>query len=195
MAAAVAEQRLDIDLAGVLLLKAVIGRDAARVRLRNGPELGIAREELLAVTVAADEAVLDDHGRDVPELAVADDAVIVGELAVGIERTVVRALFDEAAARVDAEPAELRENIRTDGVDDLRAVGIIVAVAGKDQPAVHGLIAAGRVQVQAHEQVGALFGREVHALLHLSQGSIARAVAVRARHVHVDIAVGLELLF
>ena len=108
----------------------------------------------------------------------------------------MRALFDEAAARVDAEPAELRENIRTDGVDDLRAVGIIVAVAGKDQPAVHGLIAAGRVQVQAHEQIGALFGRVEHAVFHLAQGrGGARAVAVRARHVHVDIAVGLELLF
>ena len=140
--------------------------------------------------------MLNDHGRDVPELAVADDAVIVGELAVGIERTVVRALFDEAAARVDAEPAELRENIRTDGVDDLRAVGIIVAVAGKDQPAVHGLIAADRVQVQAHEQIGVLTCCKEHAVFHLSQRrGGARAVAVRARHVHVDIAVGLELLF
>ena len=37
--AAVIERRLDIDLAGGFLLKTIIGRDAARVRLRDGLQL------------------------------------------------------------------------------------------------------------------------------------------------------------
>ena len=190
MLAAVAEGRLGVG----LLLKTVIRRDAARIRLRHRLQLCLAREELRAVAVAADEAVLNDQRRDVRKLTVADDAVIIGELAVGIGRAVVRALLDKAAARVETELAELREDVRADTVDDVRALGVIVAVARKDQRAVRRL-RSGTVQVQAHEQVRALLLCKVHASLHLAQWRrIIRAVTIGARHVHMDMAVRLELL-
>ena len=128
------------------------------------------------------------------KLTVADDAVIIGELAVGIGRTVSRVPLDKAAARVEAELAELREDIRADTVDDVRTLGIIVAVARKDQRAMRRL-RGGTVQVQAHEQVRALLLCKVHASLHLAQWRrIIRAVTIGARHVHMDMAVRLELL-
>ena len=111
--------------------------------------------------------MLNDQRRDVRKLTVADDAVIIGELAVGIGRAVVRALLDKAAARVETELAELREDVRADTVDDVRALGVIVAVARKDQRAVRRL-RGGTVQVQAHEQVRALLLREIHTSLHLA---------------------------
>ena len=105
-----------------------------------------------------------------------------------------RALLDKAAARVEAELAELREDVRADTVDDVRARRVIVAVARKDQRAVRRL-RGGTVQVQAHEQVRALLLCKVHASLHLAQWRrIIRAVTIGARHVHMDMAVRLELL-
>ena len=192
--AAVIERRLDIDLAGGFLLKTIIGRDAARVRLRDGPELGIAREELLTLAVAADKAVLHDHGRDIVLHTVADDAEIVGELAVGIGRVVLRTLFDQAAI-LNAELFELHEDVRADTVEHFGNLGPVVAVTDEHLSAARRLAGRG-IQMQAHEQIGVLTCCKEHAVFHLAQRrGGARAVAVRARHVHVDIAVGLELLF
>ena len=191
--AAVIERRLDIDLAGGFLLKTIIGRDAARVRLRDGPELGIAREELLTLAVAADKAVLHDHGRDIVLHTVADDAVIVGELAVGIERVVLRTLFDQAAI-INAEIFELHEDVRADTVEHFGNLGPVVAVTDEHLSAARRLAGRG-IQMQAHEQIGVLTCCKEHAVFHLAQRrGGARAVAVRARHVHMDIAVRLELL-
>ena len=98
------------------------------------------------------------------------------------------------SARSREELAELREDVRTDTVDDARARRVIVAVARKDQRAVRRL-RGGTVQVQAHEQVRALLLCKVHASLHLAQWRrIIRAVTIGARHVHMDMAVRLELL-
>ena len=55
-------------------------------------------------------------------------------------------------SQLRAELAELREDVRADTVDDVRARRVIVAVARKDQRAVRRL-RGGTVQVQAHEQV------------------------------------------
>ena len=185
--AAVIERRLDIDLAGGFLLKTIIGRDAARVRLRDGPELGVTRQELLTLAVAADKAVLHDHGRDIVLHTVADDAVIVGELAVGIERVVLRTLFDQAAI-INAEIFELHEDVRADTVEHFGDLGPVVAVTDEHLSAARRLAGRGI-------QIGVLTCCKEHAVFHLAQRrGGARAVAVRARHVHVDIAVRLELL-
>ena len=193
---AVVNQAVDVpgQLRVRLFLQTIVVGDALGVRQRERPDFRVAAEEIAAVRIIVDEAVLYNHGRDAAPQTVAHDAVIVRDGAVGILG--VDRIARHQAVVLDAELAKLTEDVQPDGGARVGHGLVIITVADEHIRAARLIRRSRRIQMQAHEQIGIIFCCKFHPRQDLPNRSDILAGAIvgtRQRHAHV--AVSFQFLF